>query len=251
MKKHKHDIIEKKLGIPGDYQYTALTGKNFVQANWHGNKLEAIRQVCKLNKKTAILDLGTGSGNFEIEFGKKVKQITGVDYHQEALDFLSMKIKQKKLKNIRLIREDIRHLNRVKDLGMYDLVVMIDVIEHIKIEEAEKLVKFLKKSLLPGGQVCIITPNYLSPWIYIEKLLDRVTIVPHFEGEQHLAKYHHANLRKLFQKNGFSESRVSSFNLLSFLIPNKKISSFLCRVEISSNIPFGNLLLGSFKNEKE
>lgn len=251
MKKNKNtEIVEKKLGISPDYQYKALNSSNYIQANWHHNKLKALSLMCKFNKKIAVLDLGTGSGNFEIFYSKKVKKITGVDYHKEALFFLKEKLKQKKINNVKLINKDIRSLSKIKKIGKYDLVVIMDTIEHINIKEANKLIKFLKKIVVSKGKICVITPNCHSTWIFVEKILDKLTIVPHFEGEQHLAKYCYKNLQEIFEENGFIKKNIKSFNLFSFLIPNKKISFLFCKLEIYSRIRFGNLLMGFFENEK-
>lgn len=249
--KLSNEIVEKKLGIPPDYQFKALNESNFLQSNWHANKLTALNYCLNLNKKISILDLGAGSGNFELSFNKKVKQITAVDYHKEALDFLATKIHKKRIKNVNLVVCDIRKLEGNNKLKKYDIVILIDVIEHIQMKEADKMIKNFKNLLNPGGKVCIVTPNYRSPWIYLESILDKFTIVPHFGGHQHLAQYHHSNLINIFQKNNFTPQYVKSFNLLSFVFPPRWFSTFVCKMELLSNIKFGNLLLGVFNYEKE
>ncbi|KKQ53087.1 MAG: hypothetical protein UT19_C0017G0003 [Candidatus Woesebacteria bacterium GW2011_GWB1_39_10b] len=80
-------IIEKQLGIPGDYQYKALRSKNYLQSNWHRNKWLVIGNLLNQYKPEKVLDLGTGSGNFELIFSGMVKKIVGIDYNDEALNF--------------------------------------------------------------------------------------------------------------------------------------------------------------------
>jgi 2-polyprenyl-3-methyl-5-hydroxy-6-metoxy-1,4-benzoquinol methylase len=246
----KEETVEEKLGIPPNYQYKALYESFFLQSNWHANKFTALDHCLNLNKKISILDLGAGSGNFEIIFGKRAKRITAVDYRKEALDFLASVLSKKRIRNVKFVECDIRNLNDIKNIGKYDLILLVDVIEHIQIEEADKMIKNLKKLLVPGGKICVITPNYNSLWIYFESILDKFTIVPHFKGHQHLAQYYPENLKKVFEKNGYTTSSIQSFNLFSFAIPIRFLSTFLCRLELNSNIKFGNLLLGVFKNEK-
>jgi len=41
-----------------------------------------------------VLDLGTGSGNFELAYAKKLKKIVGVDYNDKLLAFLKNKLRQ-------------------------------------------------------------------------------------------------------------------------------------------------------------
>lgn len=249
--KKVNEIVEKKLGIPPDYQYKALYKSNFIQSNWHANKFISLEHCLKIkNKNIRALDLGAGSGNFEIIFSRRVKHITALDYHKEALDFLKSVLKKNKINNVKPVYGDIRSLKNIKPMGTYDVILLVDVIEHIELDEADKMIKYLKKILAPGGRICIITPNYKSLWIHMETILDRFTIVPHFGRHQHLAKYYPDNLKSVFEKNGYTTVSIRSFNLFSFAIPIRSLSTFLCRLELDSNIKFGNLLLGVFKNEK-
>lgn len=247
----KKVIVEKQLGIPADYQYKALRTPNFLQSNWHANKLTALDYVLDFNKKIRVLDVGSGSGNFELAYAKKLRSIDALDYHKEALEFLKLKIKECRIKNVRLVHTSIQEMEHSKKMGTYDLILMIDVIEHIKISEAKKMISFYKKILAPGGIVCIVTPNYQSLWIYIEKILDKFTIVPHFAGQQHLAQYYPQNLKHVFEEKGFSTMRIATFNTISYLFPSKFLASLITKLEIWSSFKHGNLLLGIFKYEEK
>lgn len=241
------EIVEKKLGIPPDYQYKALRSNNFLQANWHNNKLIVLNFILKLTKAKRILDLGTGSGNFELTFAKNVDQIVGVDYNDEAIKFLKSKLRENKIKNVHLITEDIRNIEKIKYPGKFDLIIIVDVIEHLKIAGADKLTSKITKFLKKDGKVCIITPNYKSSWLIIEKLLDKFTVFPYLKDEQHLVKFHKENLKKMFAQKGYRPLFFSTFNLFSFLFFNKSIASKLCKLELSLKLPFGNLLVYLFE----
>jgi 2-polyprenyl-3-methyl-5-hydroxy-6-metoxy-1,4-benzoquinol methylase len=194
-----------------------------------------------------VLDLGTGSGNFELKFAKKLDKIVGVDYNDEAIEFLRSKLRKNKIDNVKLVVNDIKEIEKIKNLPKFDLIIMVDVIEHLKIKDAEKLVPKLKSMLNNGGSVCIITPNYKSTWLVLERILDIFTKLPHLEGEQHLAKYYEQNLRDLFTKVGFKPLYFSSFNLFSFLFFNKPIAKWICKLEMKLRLPFGNLIVSLFK----
>jgi len=243
-------IIEKEIGIPPSYQYDALNKASFLQSNWHRNKLSMLSKELGETSELEILDLGTGSGNFELGFHDKVKSIVGIDYNDEALEFLEKKLGEEDIKNIKLRMSDIRDLNKHTDLGQFDVIIMMDVIEHIKFNEAKELLKKLKNFLKPGGRIIVITPNYKSSWMFLEWLLDKLSTLPILDGEQHLAKYHKKNLRAIFTNNGFREEKIFSFNLISFIFPFKSISQKICSLESKMNPPVGNLLMGIFKNDK-
>ena len=148
-------VVEKKLNISPDYQYKAIRSKNFLQANWHQNKFYVLEKLLKLNKKSTVLDLGTGSGNFELMFYKKCKKIVGIDYNDGAIKFLKNKIKERRIKNVSLHISDIRKINKIKNLGKFNTVIMIDIIEHIGINSAKDLIRNLKPHLEEKAKILI------------------------------------------------------------------------------------------------
>ncbi len=178
-----------------------------------------------------------------------MERITGVDYNDQALAFLRKKLKRLKIKNVRLVISDLRKVRRSGIKEKFDLIICVDVIEHLKIKDSKTLVENIKKFLNPRGYICIITPNYKSPWIIIEKFLDKFTIFPHMNSKQHLAKFYKENLNNLFIEAGYKAKLSTTFNLFSFAFPNKRIAALLCSLEMSLNLPFGNLVLGLYKYE--
>ena len=78
---HKQ-ITEKTLGITGNYQYQAIRSHNFFQSNWHHNKWLVVEKLLTTYQPKNVLDLGTGSGNFELGFHSRIKNIVGVDYNE-------------------------------------------------------------------------------------------------------------------------------------------------------------------------
>ncbi len=242
-------IIEKKLGISGDYQYRALRSKNFLQSNWHYNKLQALRILLNLNKNLKVLDLGIGSGNFEFEFAGQVQEITGVDYNDEAIIFAKDQLTKLKIKNVDLITDDIRNITKVIKLKKFDLILFIDIIEHLRFKDARRVIRNLRTLLKKNGRVCVITPNYNSPWHLIEVILDKIQVLPKLKGEQHLAKFHRTNLTQLFKSERYKTEVYTTFNLFSYLVPNKTLSTLLLRLELHNLLHGGNLLLGIFRKE--
>ena len=200
-----------------------------------------------MTSRVDVLDLGTGSGNLELKFARKVNSIVGVDYNSEALDFLKGRLKVMKIKNVKLIQADLRRLSvYALSKRKFDLIIMVDVIEHLKKSDAKMLVKTMKRLLKPKGKICIITPNYRSFWVIIERLFDKFGLVPHLDGQQHLAKYDSVSLPHLFAAYGFGCDSIRSFNFVSWLFPNKTVSEILSKIELASKMKFGNLLWGVF-----
>ena len=238
-------IVEKKLHIPANYQAVAIKSKNYLQANWHQNKITILRQVFFTSKESVLLDLGTGSGNLEFFFHNKFKKIIGVDYNDEALLYLQGELLKRNISNVELIQADIRNLSKTK-LPKVDFITMIDVIEHLKLQDVEILVKNFTRLLEKGGKIIIVTPNYKSLWPLIEWLLERFRLVPKFTNAQHLSKMDRGVLTRVFGKNNFNLESLSTFNNISFLVPSKKISYLLCKLENFLQFPYGNLIVAVF-----
>jgi len=250
-------IIEKKLGIKGDYQYNAFYSPNLLQRNWHRNKFRMLSNYFEnfpnlLEKK--ILDIGTGSGNFELLFHNKFKKIVGVDYNDEALSFLKIKLDELQIMNVELFMQDITRFDKNVFRDKFDFIILVDVIEHIKLEQAQKLISELVYLLTNNGIILVITPNYNSLWYVIEMVLDKFSIVPKFKGEQHLCKYNPKNLTDLFLNNNLKKIYLTTFNTNPFLAIFPPLNNFLLAIEEFLNFRYGNLLMGIYKkndNKKE
>ncbi len=247
MRDKRQVIIEKQLKIKGDYQFKALNSKNFIRSNWHNNKLVALDYIINPTKYMKILDLGSGSGNFEIFFAKKVSKIIALDYHDDAVNFLKKLLKRKKINNVSVKLFDITNLENFTPSSKFDFVVLCDVIEHLHLNNINTLIKNLLKLVNPDGKVVVVTPNYRSSWIVIEKLMDIFHISPHLKGDQHLFAFDQDSLKKVLKKNGFKIESINSFNLFSFLIPFQFLSKICCLLEIKYFNNLGNLLIASVR----
>lgn len=80
----------------------------------------------EIKKNSNVLDLGTGTGIIAILLTAKTKakSITGVEIQNEVADMAQRSVNLNHLENtINIIREDIRNLDNVLELGTYDAIV--------------------------------------------------------------------------------------------------------------------------------
>ncbi|SRR5258708_1828299 len=244
----KKQIVEKQLGIAGDYQYRALHKQNYLQSNWHYDKLIVIERLLNEYKTKTLLDLGTGSGNLELTYSSKLDRILGVDYNDEALKFLQSQLSKRKIKNVKLVYQNILDVAIISKLGKFDMIIMVDVIEHLEATSGKKLISSFKKLLTPEGKIVIITPNYSSLWPAMETFMDKFTSIPHLDGMQHVTKFTPSLLEETFKKNGnYKMVEFTTFNSFAFLFPWKVLSKMLTKLEFALRFPFGNLLVGVFE----
>jgi|LGOV01.1.fsa_nt_gb SAM-dependent methyltransferase len=84
---------------------------------------EKVNQFVKngwINKDSSVLDIGCGSGQLAVELGKKVKEVTAMDYSKKMLDYTKMNAEQAGLTNITTILSDWDHFENNKP---YDFVI--------------------------------------------------------------------------------------------------------------------------------
>jgi len=227
--------------IPGNYQYLALTKGNAIQRQWHKNRHNLMNHLDFLRNADNVLDVGCGSGNIVVDFAPKVMQITGVDNSSESILFLQKMLKEKNIKNASAIEMDILKLN-LKNKN-FTKVVMTETIEHFSEKNIRIILKNIKKIMNKDGKIFITTPNYKSPWMIIEKLIDFLQLSPRLWGEQHLIKFTQERLTKILQDEGFTVKKKGTLNSVSPFIAllSTKLADKLSYFEFK-HFSFGNLL---------
>ncbi len=126
-----------------------------------------------------ILEIGCGTGrNIQelVQFGN----VWGIDSSAHAISFC----RKRGLKNVSLgISEKINHMDR-----KFDLVTMLDVLEHT---EDTKTVKEVKRVLKSRGYFLITVPAFMWLWSKWDEVL------------HHKRRYTKASLSNILKGNGF------------------------------------------------
>jgi len=90
---------------------------------------------------------------------------------------------------------DCRGLSGVAD-GSVDVVFASNFLEHFVVAEAAGLLRDIRRVLRPAGRLLLLQPNYLrSPEHY-------------WDDPTHRTAFHHRNLPKLIEANGFRVLRM-------------------------------------------
>jgi SAM-dependent methyltransferase len=110
----------------------------------------------EIHSPREILDAGSGNGNYAFYLGRLFPQamITGIDISKEKIDNTSHIAAVLNVKNIYF---DQRSLTETREKGKYDLVVCIDVLEHVRNDSL--VLGNLEKSLKPGGALILHVPK--------------------------------------------------------------------------------------------
>lgn len=155
-----------------------------------------------------ILDVGSGPGYFLLRGKSRGWEAVGIEPSKHA----SAHSRELGLD----IRSGFLCEDMVESLGMFDVVYLHEVLEHIP--HPASLLSIITQVLKPGGILCVIVPNDYNP---LQRAL-RTTM--NFEPwwlapPHHINYFDHASLLSLLEKQGFDILfRSSTFPIELFLL---------------------------------
>ncbi len=156
---------------------------------------EMLEKGIKNKKIKKVLDAGSGIGIYSFWLSKKFKDsvVDGWEIDKTKLEFSKRFAKELNIKNINFIYGDVTK-SSLRNKNIYDLIVNIDVLEHI--DNFEDVLKNFHKLLSKGGYLFIHTPQIDQKRIF--KSLENW----HHEGHVHEG-FSPSELKKTLTKIGF------------------------------------------------
>lgn len=202
-----------KAEVPGDYQYRALESGFVAQRYFHHLKTVTIQRIAPPDSSMVVLDVGCGSGVVSNYLAQHARFVHAVDSNPQAIEFAQSRFKRENLKF---------HLSLVEETDfaddMFDMIYCLEFIEHLYWNQAIDLFRSLTRWLKTGGRIFLTTPNYHSPWPFIEKTIDVFKLAPKMSGEQHVSKPTRRKLENLAGSCGLETVVMSRvFGLAVFL----------------------------------
>jgi 2-polyprenyl-3-methyl-5-hydroxy-6-metoxy-1,4-benzoquinol methylase len=144
----------------------------------------------------AILEVGSGQGEFLSEALSRGYSVTGVEYSSDACESARSSLAELNPQRDRFsIEQGALEAVNLRP-GTFDLCVMNDVIEHVR--EPQKTLARLRELLKPGGVIFIATPS-LDSWS--AKLMGSLWME---YKDEHLFFFSNKSLTKILENNGFS-----------------------------------------------
>lgn len=152
-------------------------------------------------KGKKVIDIGCWTGQLEQLIAGKAKRVIGIDPDASAINFAKRNVLKAKF-----TVGTVAKLPRPK--GKFDIVLFLDVIEHLPPNTEEQSLNEINKVLKVGGTLILSTPNKHL----LSILFDPAFI---FLGHRH---YSLRYLTDLLEKQGFMIEKVDFFGGSLFLL---------------------------------
>lgn len=212
-----------------------------VQSRWHQYKFESVRK--RLPKSGFHLDIGCGPGTLIGSIKDQAIQSFGIDISADQVNYANTKYGSS---NSQFKVSSASDLKRSVGDCLFDVITIVEVLEHLPEDEAFRLLCDAKTLLRPGkGQLLVTTTNYSSLWLVIEYLVNRIGEVRY--EDQHINRYKPIKLTDQLTSSGFRVKSVNSFMSFSPFLASIswRLSEFISSGDVYSGrmINLGMLLI--------
>ena len=148
----------------------------------------------KIKPGSVVLDYGCGTGFIIKHFLNRGYEIYGADTSSQSVEFVNKQYNNFPDFKGAFLLEDLFKLNK-----KFDVILVIEVIEHLTDEFLDPLLENVKKLVNPGGRIIFTTPNN-------ENLEDSVVycaVCDHtFHRWQHVRSWNAESLVTYLEKHG-------------------------------------------------
>ena len=187
--------------IPVGYYDSVYRRGTGIQSKWHHLKFAAFhREMADLRDH---LDIGCGPGTFVATLGGETRS-RGIDIAKQQIEFA-----QECYGRPGRTFEVAGDPPLPYDDDAFDVVTIIELIEHLPPEQNLELIKEALRVLRPQGKLLISTPNYGSAWPLVEALVNRLG--PTSYEDQHITHYRKSTIRNLLERAGADDISVRSY----------------------------------------
>jgi len=193
--------------IPVGYYDHVFNRRSGIQSKWHHLKFSYLAE--HVMGRSTHLDIGCGPGTF-IGLLPPGQCSIGVDVAREQITHATANYSS-----------DTKRFLCVDGYpfpfpdGSFDVVTIVELLEHLSLEEGTAVLKEAYRLLTPGGGVFISTPNYSSLWPLIEQFVNRLAPVSY--QDQHVTHFTPEKLLGLLQASEFNQCQCHAYQGFSFL----------------------------------
>ncbi len=241
--------------IPLGYYDDILENGPAIRRFWHWLKFNRVLAALPKGENQSIMDVGCFAGSFlkQVPEGQFSRQL-GIDILEKQIAYAN-EHHGTQARSFKYIT-DLQALTKkpVTD-EKFDVITVIEVIEHLHFAEIRDLMEICRQNLKPGGELILTTPNYTSIWPALEFYLNHFADITY--EEQHITKFNFFNFHRKLQaiypplKNDFMlQYKTTTHFITPFLAPlNFKKSQDLSKAITPKQWPFplGPLILAKYR----
>ena len=209
--------------IPVGYYDKIIKKEKGIQSKWHHTHYNYVKKI--MESYTKHLDLACAGGTFIGNLSDNKKSF-GVDISIKQINY-AKKIYQNKNHKFFHIKKNIIPFKT----DSFDVITNLQLMEHLTIEDNLKLMKETYRVLKKRGKLIITTPNYSSPWVLIEKIVNFFGGVNY--NEQHISFFNKNNMKHFFKNFGFKKVTISTNMSFApfFAVFNWKLPDLIQKIE--------------------
>lgn len=223
--------------IPVGYYDEVFRRGRGIQSKWHHQKFARVRE--EIAPGSRLLDVACGPGTFIGSLPAGIS-CTGIDIAKAQIDYAHAHYATTERRFALMAPGNLPVAS-----DSFDVVTIVELIEHITAAEAAQLFTECRRVLRPGGKIVVTTPNYACLWPALEFLTNRLGKVSY--EDQHITKYRAPSLRELFHTAGFADPQVDTclFSAPFFAALGWSLADTVARLEPAFLTQrFGHLLIG-------
>lgn len=187
----------------------------------HGPILKKINKFMPEHTKH-ILNIGCGTGSIDFHLAKKGYSVTGIDISAKAINSCRKSAEYFKLENNTTFIEST--LEKFKPSIKFNLILMIEVIEHIKNDQEQlcRMSKFIDKN----GVLILSTPSINAP-------LFKLGFLDNFDNRVgHIRRYRLTEMQEMLRKCNFKiiDASIEEGIVRNFLFTSTIGTKLLLRI---------------------
>lgn len=187
-----------------------LRVKRGLQFSWHYLKFKTVKK--HFPEYSSHLDIACGPGTFIGNFLDN--RSIGLDISNNQINYA--KNTYNSLSNQFYVKDMNNEFN---DEARYDVITLLEFIEHISSEEVNSLILKCKNKLNENGKIIITTPNYRGLWLLLEQIVSFVGPVNY--KLQHINRYTTKRIEKELNFENLKVQKYINFGIfLSFINTN-------------------------------
>lgn len=176
-----------------------------VQCQWHRLKFHSLHEFFGVNQKH--LDIGCGPGTFIGSLPVHIDSI-GIDIAQSQIEY-ARRCYGSPSKVFLTVGEGWN----VIEPESFDIVTIIELVEHLEQKEVGELLKSAYVALKPGGRLIVSTPDYDGLWPTLEFLVNLAGKVSY--EDQHVNRFHARRLTSTLENAGFQIEKLGRYMFVS------------------------------------